>query len=612
MPVENRVNQNRASAQPARASKPAKPPTSVTTAMRAQRSMPVHEMATMIRLATVLAKGVRSAQLYPLQNPVCRRAANDIAEQMNAVLKKRASIRFSIGTTKIYLAGEVILNQEREADALAGRLFRSGIREITFHKGLQEDEILRFLSVFHRDDRSLSRGEDDLVTLLWEKHLTHVTYIVLDDFLIDLENDDDPVPEEFGKDFMHFVDLEVHDFNDTEDVQEQANKMAEDIRARIEADDLDLFTVTQEERQDILKQLQDEESPRRSMDDFCHIVSEILAFEQDSSAFVDLVRILGDVLREWIAQGELSQASSVIKILCELRDARNDLAPEMLGELDSGMLGAWNQDALEAVTEHLDAESSAAIDGLDTFVQTLPESALGGICEVLGKVEVARVRRKLIDALIKKARGKVDPFLPFLNDSRWYLIRNIALILGEIGNLSAVTQLKRLLAHDDFRVRRETLSAIEKLSPSQALLSFSDALADSDSRIRTFAARSIGTKGEAGAQHLLAAVEAKEFEKRDLSEIQAFYESIGYSGGSVARAYLEKIVKRSNPLRRQHIDELRAAACEGLGCSGDPAALPILKRLQKDRSAIIRSAAQSGLRRLSATKESTDSKREVA
>ena len=67
-------------------------------------------------------------------------------------------------------------------ESLAFLFYRDGIREIRFHKGLEAREVYDFLSIVRKSDL-VNRMEDDLVTLLWEKDFSHISFTSLDDFL---------------------------------------------------------------------------------------------------------------------------------------------------------------------------------------------------------------------------------------------------------------------------------------------------------------------------------------------------------------------------------------------------------------------------------------------
>jgi len=112
------------------------------------------------------------------------------------------------------------------------------------------------------------------------------------------------------------------------------------------------------------------------------------------------------------------------------------------------------------------------------------------------------------------------------------------------------------------------------------------------------AARCLGMVGRDALVVLLTAIEVEGFEKRPLTEKRAFYEALGYAGGKELLPVMIKTLKRRSLFRRAQNDELRACACEGLGWIGGPEARQLLSEHVKDRSVLVRTAAQSGLRRI--------------
>jgi hypothetical protein len=63
---------------------------------------------------------------------------------------------------------------------------------------------------------------------------------------------------------------------------------------------------------------------------------------------------------------------------------------------------------------------------------------------------------------------------------------------------------------------------------------------------------------------------------------------------------MEKALHRKTLFKRGAADELRACACEALGWIGGKAAQRLLTEHLNDRSTLVRTAAQSGLRRIQA------------
>jgi len=554
------------------------------------------ELAGVRKLVIALAKAVKASQLYPVDNPMCRKFAEEFMGRLNEVFQLIDSVRLSVGKTKLFFAGETVLEQPGREESVPGRLFWAGVREITFHVGLTSDEAFKLLGVFRATAQEEGKELADVVTLLWDGHFDHVTYIAIDDIL-DLNDDEDPIPAEFGNDFMNYVDLEMHDLDDDDVVEQKASEMAQQIREKFNDEDAALFGVSPEERNKLLQEIHEEESPRMLVD-IVKMLAEAVLLEKDEASFVDLVQVLSGSLVALIGEGRISEAHEVLHMLIEVRTEAQDPTPAMRLALDQGIAGAYDRPRRDILARQLDQGRRSVLDALDAFVRALPNEAIEALCDMLGNLQTVPAKRRLTAALSLRANVDIRPFLPFLRDQRSELVSMVARILGDTKNDRAVEPLTGLLKHRDPNVRREAVDALCKLGTGKAMDAIFHALSDPDPRIRIIAAKNLGQLGRSAVPALLALVQAEDFDGRPLPEKRAFYEALGMAGGEDMLPVMKEALRRKSLIRRGQGDELRACACEGLGHIGGPEAEALLAKAMTEKSTLVRTAAQSALRRL--------------
>jgi HEAT repeat protein len=560
------------------------------------------ETALVRNLTGALVKAVKVAQLYPVENPMCRQFAEKLMARINDAFQTMDVIRLSVGKTKLFFGGESVIEQSGGDDSVPGRLFWAGVREISFHIGLTSQEALDFLATFRSSDQQLTAGEGDIVTLLWEGRFEHITYIAIDDIL-DLENEEDPVPKEFGMDFMNFVDLEMHDLDNEEENEHKANEMAEEIRKKMGKEDVALFGISEEELAAIRAEIEEEESPRM-LTDIVQILGETLYHETDEVSFLDLVQVLAGALLALIGEGRLAESTEVIHMMVNLRTEGTHFTPAQLTVLDAGLASSYDEMRRESLVRHLDSGRRSSLDALNGFVRSLPEGSIEAMCDLLGNLQTPPARRRMVEALSHKAQQNVRPFLPFLQDSRTDLVRSVAGILAGAKSDQAIPALTGLLKHPDFQVRRDALSALSKLGSGRAMDMLADSLFDRDPRIRMAGARYLGMSGRQSIPILITVIESEDFDQRPLPEKRSFYEALGYAGGTDMLPLMERALKRKSWLfGKTEATEIRACACEALGWIGGPEARELLNLGMHDRSVLVRTAAQSGLRRIAAGKK---------
>ena len=248
------------------------------------------------------------------------------------------------------------------------------------------------------------------------------------------------------------------------------------------------------------------------------------------------------------------------------------------------------------------------IDEREEFIAVLTRAGdLGAeaIIEQLSTAGHQRERRVFFDALLQ-LKASVPFLLHMLKDSRWFVVRNAAELLGEMQEREGEVPLTSLLRHEDERVRRTARSALMRLGTPRALQAIEEGIKDLDAQMRIEAAAAIVTRKD--PQATMTLLKALDVEKDD--DVQhAFLGSLGKIASNDAVHRLIKCAGPERSLFKKKATETRVAATHALGEAGTPEALEALRSLQSDKDAEVRSAANIALGR--ATRRATTSVRPV-
>ena len=544
-------------------------------------------------VASALIKAIAATRLYPADNPASLSAKKTFDDVIDAVLQKRRSLRFVVGRRTLFFGDAQVLNEEH-GESVAASLHKDGIREIAFHRGLTQEETSELLTLLARSSNEADRTSDDLRTLFWECSFTHITLVAIDDGL-DLGSAGDEILAEFDRSFMRQIDLEVYDVDDEAEVETAAREMSGKLLSNLAEGGVDLVGVSAEDRARLLAEIAEEEDPLRMRSDFARILVEVLLVENDSAELVGLLDVCSRHMALLLAEGNLGDYGWLLGVLVNLRAGRPGMPTEMSRALESAIGWIWNGDARETLRVKLDRGDIEMLQGLPVLVQAVPDDYIRELCLLLGDLETGRVRRRLIELVVERCHTHWTVLLPLLDDSRWYLVRNIVLILGRVGNRLIASSLHRALEHQDYRVRKEALTALDRLDPERAATDLERALGDEERRIRIFAAQTLATRGETAAPPLLATVTNPDFAGRQEDEIFAIYAALAHAGGRAVLAHLESASKPSGLFRKGPSEETRAAACTALGRMSEPKAIEILGALSGDKSARVRESARRAL-----------------
>lgn len=215
------------------------------------------------------------------------------------------------------------------------------------------------------------------------------------------------------------------------------------------------------------------------------------------------------------------------------------------------------------------------------------EDGADALIDQLVHAEERAERRVYFDALLELRAG-VPTLLHMLGDARWFVARNAAALLGELGSPEAEQPLSELLHHDDERVRHAATIALMRLGTSRSMPAIEQALHDSAPQIRIQAAAIlVERRAEAKVEPLLRALDSE----KDDEVKAAFYLALARFATPDA---VERLIAAAQPERglfRKKPVAQRIAAIQALALAGTPSALDALVALQADREREVQQAA---------------------
>ena len=243
-------------------------------------------------------------------------------------------------------------------------------------------------------------------------------------------------------------------------------------------------------------------------------------------------------------------------------------------------LMATNRDLRDSCTRLLNL---AGESGADVLIDNLIGS------------EVTGERRVYLEAL-RQCPAAVNSLLHLLSDERWYVVRNSASLLGELGAVEADRRLAELMSHRETRVRQAVAAALGRLGTSRSLLALLQGLNDQSPDVRLQAVWSIAQARNPRAVPWI--IEALDHEQ-DTDVQAALISALGATPTEDGVARLVRAAEAGGMLVRKP-SALRLRAVEALAEAGTPSARHALQSLLADRDREIRLAVEQAVGRMSA------------
>lgn len=207
----------------------------------------------------------------------------------------------------------------------------------------------------------------------------------------------------------------------------------------------------------------------------------------------------------------------------------------------------------------------------------------------LAAATTIRLRRRCFEALLA-VEGAVPTLIEALGHGQWYVVRNVAQILGERGAEQACVALGRTLLHRDARVRDAAAEALDRIGTGEARAILQSAIGNESAEVRRLAARAFAGGVASGSSDGLSPITRLliAFDKeRDRDALVEETRALGIvATPDAVQRLIRAAAGQDRPL------PVRLAALEALVAARGAAAFPTLRSLRSDRDHEIRDTAR--------------------
>ena len=511
---------------------------------------------------------VKACRLYESDHPILSKFLDRLKRDFDRYFEEFDSFSLQIRERQLFYQGKVVYESQDVKDNLAFLFFKDGVREIQFLRGLAIREIYSFLNVVRRSD-TINRMEDDLVTLLWERDFSHITFTTVDEFL---EEGSGLVPatEEDVRRGMEYKDTEGKGATESEEEAEsEGSSFLEAERLSQEMDLPEGQSLVQacqlnfEELEKINQEVQEEQHPEYVFLLIDDLIEILLHLGEDIEAYENMISYFERTLESLLREREVGRTVKILKDLSDVVESialkdKQIFAVRRILETSSG------PPFVEFLGRAMGGDGEATSESILQYLQLLTERAIDPLCLMLEKLDSGKWRKIVCDRVIKLSRRNIQPLTKYLSKQAPFLICHILYMLEKIGDPSAVKYLDSLAIHQDPKVRAETLRVVSKF-PSDGGKVVQKFLKDSLPDIRAKACLLYARMAkEEAADPLIKLILSEDFHKRDYNEKASFFRALVQTGSKEAIPMLQKIAKKRRWFQRGKWEEMRLCAANTL------------------------------------------------
>jgi len=528
-----------------------------------------------------ILKSKKILRMYPSNNPIYIKTLEDAHGKFKEFFYYNDELQLKIKQNEIFYGAEQVYSSSEKEDNLALFFFKDGLREITFKKGLTNEEVESFFKVITLDfDTEVL--DDDIVTLFWEKDFQNIQYVVDEAVLADEEDYESSAVVEAKE--------EANEPDNLMKAYEDAFKESE-----IEKE-ASIVPLSDRDLQALLKEFEKDSEGKTGK--LVNIIFELMYLSETRQDFDDVSVFLMNVMQYSVIHGEIHILTDILSRLKVLNENKN-IAEEIKKYLRKVMVYAGSEAVINQLSEFLDSGPDADEKTFDEFVKFLDKNAIPPFMKILGELKSIHARKIVIDALTYLGPKDLTLLSSGLNDSRWYVVRNIIYIMRKIADKRAVDFLLKTVKHGDIRVKKEVIRALGELGGTGVVVALRDALDDADDQVRVAALKALGNVGsEAAKRIIMERIRDKSFKEKEFGEKKDYFEVIAKWKDKEIFEFLSGVLKKKTFFRSAKNDENRACAAYSLGLVGNKDALQILNKYKNASSKQVREFTFSAIRRL--------------
>ena len=519
---------------------------------------------------------LKAFRLYEANHPILSKFSDKLRKDFDQYFDEFDSFSLQIGEHRLYYRGNVVYENIDVKESLAFVFFKDGIRELQFSKGLEFKEIMDFLHIVRKSD-FLNRMEDDLVTLLWEKDFSHITFITVDEFLdgsgiyVPATEEDLIKRSEYKGSREDWLQGKVDQGEGEGEGEGPHAPAAEGLEQAINPAPgqslVEACQLTSDEKEAIDREALQEQRPEYIYVLIDNLIEILLHLGEDTDAYENMISYFDRVIEYLLEQKEVGKTVELLKSLNDTMDSMV-LKDRQIFAIRRILEKSSSPHNIELLGKAMKGNGEVPSEAILQYFRFLNKQAVEPLCLLLGELESGKWRKAICDQMVELSREEIQLLSKFLSDHNPFLVSHILYILGKIGDPSAVKYLEAMVSHKDLKVREETLQVLNKFGDKGKDL-IQKFLKDSVSGLRAKAALLLARQAKVGAvKPLTETILSEDFYKRDYEEKASFFRALGETGSKEVIPVLKKIAKQRRWFQRTKWNEMRQCAANTLKMLG--------------------------------------------
>lgn len=573
-------------------------------------------------ILAALLRYVAGRKIYAKNNPTVAKFASTLKEEFDGFFSNEDELVLTIEKTVIKWHESVVYEKEECEENLAFLLYKDGVGEVSFHKGISNEEITRFVDVI-KDEFGNILPDEDTVTKLWRADLENINYRVLDEYLVgefgDGRRDDDekdmvlngtdhndlPSFEDKGRvivsaqgpltsidDYLHGLAKAGGETQSQEQAEAQFENLMESY-----------FRISSVESDRCCQELQ-LENEQDKLVEFLELAFDFTLLEDRPIVARDAVniieRLIHFVLKERKPDAMRQTLEKVHAFLAEKPFGDSEIPP-LFDELEEQFADTA---LLLSMTDGL-AEQKQDAKAVFGYFRAVGRRSAPAICASLEHLKGRDVHKLACDVLLEVARDEIPQIVEKFDIENPRIAEDALYLLTEACEDTLPNFVGDLLFCTDSKVREGAINYLARIASDEAVKHLVLILDQGDKHTRQKALKSIGDlKHPLIRRKIEEMAFDKNFSKRPAEEQDRIFTMLGSLSGDDVITKLRDMVNKKGLLRfsvgknrNQKLLVIRA-----LEKNPSAESVALLRELAEDSNNVVNAKSRRAIERISQLK----------
>jgi hypothetical protein len=551
------------------------------------------EIALVQELLRLFGKAARAHQLYLPNNPIYKQALDNLRAGFLPIWEVTDEVVLGFTESEVRFAGEVVLEEgTKSSDSLPWLFYKDGVRELTFVRGFDSEELAKLLDILQRV-RKASPDEDDLLTMLWQADFAFLRYRYVDMSV------DPTTPLGEGAERLESSQIDVRRLSEDAEGDEEETSESGGRAGVVNMADFDATLYFLDEKE--IEYIQAEVRREYEIDLRQNVLALLLdIFEQQADPGIrdEVASILDSFMLHMLSAGQFQNVAYLIRESLVASQRAIDVVPEQRNRLAQIPTRLSAPEALTQLLQSMDeAEQLPTQAELIELFEQLRGTALATVLDWLGRLRNPQLRPLLEQAAARLAGQSTGELVKLVQSPTHHVALEAIRRAGALRTPAAVGPIAQVLEHGDVELRVAAVQALSEIGSTSALQALEGGVDDSEREVRVAAVRALQARAyRAVLPRLEAIVKGRAIRDADLTEKMAVFEAYGSLCGVGGVPALDAMLNGKSMFGRREDSELRACAAVALGRVGTAEAQTALRQAANEKDVVVRNAVARALR----------------